>query len=502
MGSKAPPSGGSPSVAPQRAYGKHSKRHAQSAPVDQSPASRPSPSPVHPVNVNAVTSAAAFHARSPHLTAFHCQCAQLQAELHRGLRVLHQQQQQQPLATASSAALTSAPSSTFATQEAWLQQLSGDLLALFPTFFSTAVSADDGSHEPTCPFVMMLSVLLPALRKLLQWVVLSRPEWWTPPSSPSFNAALTVSLLATELQLHELLTRVVLEGDRIAAIIHESEEREQDIAVVTHTAATAPPVPVSSRADARSQAASMYVPQIKRISFEFEELHAEIKLAVAELTEAIVDNTELFASRLCRAMVAKDPAKNRYNMSEFADLLVHQLLDPLAERLLKTAMPSVSKAVVLPMLLDRCITVAFEEFIMDSTHMNELMTTQLGKAAMLLRDWALAVEGEYNRLIEPQLHTHPHALSLQLRLSLVDGFRRVELALQAWLHRHGRDANALPDATGGGANGGLDGFVPLVTLKANIESLKTTLRRTIANRTGVTQPTGVGSGHTTMAPNE
>ncbi|GLD94168.1 hypothetical protein PINS_up002779 [Pythium insidiosum] len=385
MGTKTPSASSassSPTAAPHRPHGKHSKKHSHPSSPGESSGSptKPASSPFHHhhhhhVNVNAVTSAAAFHVRSPHLTAFHCQCAQLQAELHRGLRVLQQQQQQlvpPPTASASSLSSAAPSSTTFAAQEEWLQRLSGDLLALFPTFFSTAVDID-GSHAPTCPFVMMLSVLLPALRKLLQWVVHSKAEWWTPPASPSFNASLTVSLLATELQLHELLTRVVLEGDRIAAIIHENEEREQDIAVVTLTAAKAaafcsstgasgshgsthahshqshqqqqqeqnandgelsprssddgssssssssnssshaPPPASSPRVDSSSQATALHVPQTKRVSFEFEELHAELKMAVAQLTEAIVDNTELFASRLGRAMVAKDPAKNRHN---------------------------------------------------------------------------------------------------------------------------------------------------------------------------------------------
>ncbi|GLD94169.1 hypothetical protein PINS_up002780 [Pythium insidiosum] len=130
-------------------------------------------------------------------------------------------------------------------------------------------------------------------------------------------------------------------------------------------------------------------------------------------------------------------------------------------------------------------------------HMSEYVTTQLGKAAMLLRDWAAAVEGEYNRLIERKMQTPTH---LHLRLVSVDGFRRVEFALQTWLQRNGRDANALHDTSTGGNGTMIDGFVPLVTLKANIESLKTTLRRTIANRSAVPQTTtGITSGNSTSA---
>lgn len=235
-----------------------------------------------------VTNAISFQRRSPHITAFYCQCAQLHGELHRA--------SQQPV------------TETF--QEDVVRKLGHSVLVRFEQLLDYATHGGEDEEEnapPLCPFVMLLSILLPSLRKYLDWVVLKTRSTWAfpdPTSSSNTSAApqvapptLAASANSTTaffamLALHDALMNVIVECEKLAHVI-ELSEHVNDEHVYARAKAAAP------GALATPPAAPMRIPQIKKISREFDDLVAEYKCQLAELTESILEIAETVGT-LCR----------------------------------------------------------------------------------------------------------------------------------------------------------------------------------------------------------
>lgn len=228
-----------------------------------------------------VTNSVCFQRRSPLVTTFYCQCAQLYGEIHR---------------------MTLLPvSDNF--QEEVVSEMGNKVLVKFAQVLEDSTS-DDNNAPPMCPFVMLLSILLPSLRKHVDWVIRTRVVWAYSGADGGSNTHTSSSpqstnVLLTMLALHSVLMKVTLECDRLAQLIELNEGVEEErVHVRPHKPATsfispggeglgtsaAPPLVIASP--------MQRIPQIKKISLEFEEIHAKYKYELAELTESILEATE------------------------------------------------------------------------------------------------------------------------------------------------------------------------------------------------------------------
>lgn len=218
-----------------------------------------------------VTTAACFQRRSPLITTFYCQCAQLGGELHRLLQL--------PV------------SETF--QEGIVTEIGTKVLSGFKQVLDDATSEDDET-PPMCPFVMLLSILLPSLRKHLAWVVGTRPAWVASSHRDSTDGA--SSALLSMIALHDVIMDVTIECGKVSHLIEMNEGIEGIEGEQQHVRPR-PANPSASSgapfAPTPTAKAPMRIPQIKKISLEFEEVHAEFKIQLAELTESILEHTEL-----------------------------------------------------------------------------------------------------------------------------------------------------------------------------------------------------------------
>lgn len=240
-----------------------------------------------------------FERRSPHLTAFYCQCAQLYGEIH--------QMSQLP--------------ATDMFQEQVVVKLGNKVLARLKQLLDdSTVGSKDGDDEevanlpPLCPFVMMLSILMPSLRKFIEWIVKTRSMWacadsassgggvsGSPSNSnsssimPSPQLQMNNSAFLTMIALHDVIMKLALEYEKLSRLIELNEGAEEEPVYVR-------PKPASSAKSASSATASAgelrpspfppRIPQVKKISREFEEIYAEYKCELADLTESILEATE------------------------------------------------------------------------------------------------------------------------------------------------------------------------------------------------------------------
>lgn len=232
-----------------------------------------------------VTNYVCFQRRSPLVTAFYCQCAQLYGEIHR---------------------MTLLPvSDNF--QEEVVSEMGNKMLAKFAQVLEDSTSDGDNT-PPMCPLVMLLSIMMPSLRKHVDWVVHTRPVWAygdVDNATGSSSSTQSINVLLTMIALHNVLMKVTLECDKLAHLIELNEGMEEEqVHARSHkpvtsfasngknggnASASAPPL-------ARSSLPPQRIPQIKKISLEFEEIHAEYKCQLAELTESILEATEAVRS--------------------------------------------------------------------------------------------------------------------------------------------------------------------------------------------------------------
>lgn len=200
------------------------------------------------------TNAASFLRRGPAITSFYCKCAQLYGELHQ--------------ATVQSA-------SALFTEE-YVAELGLKLLVSVEELFTQSIGEANGA---SCPFVMMLSILLPSLRKFWTWTQKTSALWFAVDSSTGN------SMLWSMIAMHDILLRLTMECERISHLIEVNEklELEQSSALLMTRMST------SSLAPA---APTRPIPQVKRISLEFAELFEELKVQLADLSEAIFESVE------------------------------------------------------------------------------------------------------------------------------------------------------------------------------------------------------------------
>lgn len=435
-------------------------------------------------DINCVTSQAAFARRAAPLAAFYCECTRVVAEIHALLR----------------------GASEDAFNEGHVVALRPRVLSLFTHVFQLGVGGsasdvDDVDHHtsgalPCCPFVMLLSSLQPPIRKLVHWVQRTKVHWWQPPSSPVVPLTTPLKVLATQLELHDLLMRVTQECDRLIAIIEENEERDQDLNRVVdeeqwlasgqrsqgdHSSISSSSSASSfmSRGDDHAgHHTDPRLPQVKKIAREFDDLVAECKFELADLSEAMTENVDALAVHLCRVpqlpIVPKSAAATlgmrspmKLSAIEFVEVLMHLVLTPLSQRAVQT--PSVSRSYILPRLLDRSISVTITEFVQDNTKWTEIFASQFEKAIELFRTWSTSVDAEYDKALIAAPRDVP-----RLNLHSVDAFHRLDILLTSWL-RTGKEG---------------DNYMPRLTFRTNLEHLRSTIKRTMTARSnGAMTPT-------------
>lgn len=231
-----------------------------------------------------VTNSVCFQRRSPLVTAFYCQCAQLYGEIHK---------------------MTLLPmSDNF--QEDVVTEMGAKVLTKFAQVLEDSTSDSDNT-PPMCPFVMMLSILMPSLRKHVDWVVHTRPVWaYGDGGSNNSSSTQSSNVLLTMIALHNVLMEVTLECDTLAHLIELNEGMGEE---QVHARPPKPATSFTSNGGGGGANASVAVPpainlslpsqripQIKKITLEFEDIDAEYKCQLAELTESILEATEVVRS--------------------------------------------------------------------------------------------------------------------------------------------------------------------------------------------------------------
>lgn len=203
------------------------------------------------------TNAASFLRRGPAITSFYCKCAQLYGELH------------QATIQSVSALFT----------EEYVAEMGLKVLASVEELFTQSVRETNGANTP---FVMLLSILLPSLRKFLTWTQKTSVLWFAVDNSAA-NTTLW-SMIA----MHDVLLRLTMECERLTHLIEVNEkvEVEQSSVLLMRLSTSSLPPAAPTRP----------IPQVKQISLEFAELYEELKFQLADLSEAIFESVEQVAS--------------------------------------------------------------------------------------------------------------------------------------------------------------------------------------------------------------
>ncbi|GMF47264.1 unnamed protein product [Phytophthora fragariaefolia] len=170
----------------------------------------------------------------------------------------------------------------------------------------------------TCPYVMLLSMLLPALRKYLAWASAARSVCQSTASEGPLYKSDVDTVLWAMLAQHDILTRFSLRTARILRNIEMNEGVDHDS---THSKNT-PHQPKTTRPGSQASSASSScsskistprdpmsasnarntdttrskpcsVPQIRHITMELANVDAECKVHLASLTESLVEHVEL-----------------------------------------------------------------------------------------------------------------------------------------------------------------------------------------------------------------
>lgn len=344
-------------------------------------------------------------------------------------------------------------------------------------------------QNSSCPFVMLLSMLLPTLRKYLKWTQATRSLWGSnflslrhqsiTPEGTVYRAEDDTVLWAMLAQ-HNILTQFTLQIAHILRLIDTNEGADHDGCPKITTHQSTAHQPSSQASSAASSACSsvastprdpmesggvytprvtsdqpVSIPQIHRISVELANVDAECKIHLAKLTECLVEVVEMIARHMCSPTASKDAGKSRISAREFIERLVQHLLEPLGQRVL--AEPSASYTDLFPRLLEQCITVTVENFAQSNEKRNELQASPFEAGVMHLRTWTFKLEIEYNtRLrslcnnIEPNMDTTLRPIK-RLNLMSLDGFKRLETTLSSWLNAASTTPTGLESGSGNSA---------------------------------------------------
>jgi hypothetical protein len=175
-----------------------------------------------------------------------------------------------------------------------------------------------GYSNPGNPFVMLLSILLPPLRKFLAWTGTTRSVWYgaanpssmyqqhavvpTPAaestarsnaSNGNSRTAVSNPVLWTMLAQHNVIARITA----LLADISRLIERNEDESLSSSQGSSPSPSLASSSAalPAPSAAGSLNmlpIPQVHHIAVELEDEFSEYRVCLAELTECLIENLE------------------------------------------------------------------------------------------------------------------------------------------------------------------------------------------------------------------
>lgn len=337
--------------------------------------------------------------------------------------------------------------------------------------------------KSSCPFVMLLSMLLPTLRKYMTWTKATRSvpnnafaslRHQTTSSDGVIYRPETDTVLWAMLAQHDVLTRFSLQTAHILRLIESADQNDthqipakyQSKAPKTTTAslassessacssvASTPRDPMDnsiSRTPRLSRAKPCAVPQIYRISMELASIDAQCKAHLAGLTETIVEVVEMIVKHMCTPTASKDGGKSRISAREFIERLVQQLLEPMGQRML--AEPSVSYVDLFPRILEQCINVTIDNFARSDGKRNELQAAPFEAGVMHLRTWSFKMEIEYNTLMRSMSSSSnntdsstdtdvsdgaapstTYTPSNRMNLMTLGGFKRLENTLNAWL---------------------------------------------------------------------
>ncbi|KAL3674449.1 hypothetical protein V7S43_000399 [Phytophthora oleae] len=338
--------------------------------------------------------------------------------------------------------------------------------------------------KTSCPFVMLLSMLLPTLRKFLTWTKATRSvpsnsfaslRHQSTTSDGAIYRGETDTVLWAMLAQHEVLTRFSLQTAHILRLIESNESVDHDGTHPKRATYQSKAPKATSQASSESSACSSVastprdpmdngitrtprisrakpcsVPQIYHISMELASIDAQCKVHLAGLTETIVEVVEMIAKHMCTPTVSKDAGKSRISAREFIERLVQHLLEPMGQRML--AEPSVSYIDLFPRILEQCINVTIDNFARSDGKRNELQAAPFEAGVMHLRTWSFKLEFEYNTLMRSMSNSSNNtdsstdtdvsdsaALStIYIPSNLMDlmtlgGFKRLENTLNAWL---------------------------------------------------------------------
>ncbi|KAG7381212.1 hypothetical protein PHYPSEUDO_006298 [Phytophthora pseudosyringae] len=378
----------------------------------------------------------------------------------------------------------------------------------------------------SCPFVMLLSMLLPTLRKYLTWTKSTRSLWGSnfvslrhqsTTSDGAIYRGEADTVLWAMLAQHDVLTRVSLQTAHILRLIESSEGADHDGAHSNRTTrqskAPKPPSQASSGSSTCSSVASTPrdptgtgiartprltrdkpcpVPQIWHISMELANVAAEYKVHLADLAEILVEVVEMIAKHLCTPTASKDAGRARISAREFIERLVQHLLEPLGQRML--AEPSASYIDLFPRLLEQCITVSIDNFARSNGNQNELQAAPFEAGVMHLRTWTFKLEIEYNTLLRSMSNNSNNtdlstdtdtsdnaALNAtydtnnRMGLMTLGGFKRLETTLSSWL-------NAAASSTSGGPDLGSGTSARSWGVSSLAGGIRSTLVRTFSGR--------------------
>ncbi|KAK1947178.1 hypothetical protein P3T76_001188 [Phytophthora citrophthora] len=387
--------------------------------------------------------------------------------------------------------------------------------------------------KSSCPFVMLLSMLLPTLRKYLAWTKATR-------SIPSSNLASlrhqsmtsdgviykswSDAVLWPMLAQHDVLTRFSLQTTHILRLIESNESIDHDDpnpkpttyqfkasktttgslasseSSACSSVASTPRDPIDngiSRTPRLSRAKRSAVPQLYRISMELASIDAQCKILLAGLTETIVEVVEMIAKHMCTPTASKDGGKTRLSAREYIERLVQHLLGPMGQRML--AEPSVSNIDLFPRILEQCINVTIDTFARSDGKQNELQAAPFEAGVMHLRTWSFKLEIEYNTLMRSMSNSSnntdsstdtdvsdsaapstTYAPSTRMNLMALGGFKRLENTLNAWLSAAA--AGTAAQDLGSGSSARSWGVSTLAG------GLRSTLVRTFSGRATLTSP--------------
>ncbi|GMF11562.1 unnamed protein product [Phytophthora lilii] len=354
-----------------------------------------------------------------------------------------------------------------------------------------------------CPFVMLLSMLLPTLRKYLAWTQATRSVWGSnfialrhqsTTSEGTIYRGESDMVLWAMIAQHDILTRLSLQSAHILRLIESSEGVDHE---TTHpkrnTRQSKAPKSTSQASSGSSSCSSVAstprdpmetgtvrtprvnrdkpycVPQIHHISMELAHIDAECKVHLADLTESLVDVVEMV--RLLSNFVLRCnsyPAHaNYYFVVGNAQIAKHMCT------------PTASKDA-------------------GRSRISALQAAPFEAAVMHLRTWSFKLVIEYNTLVRSLSNSSnntdsstdtdsneavniTHVPNNRLDLMTLGGFRRLETTLSSWL-------NAASSTTGTGPDPGSGTSSRSWGVTSLAGGIRSTLVRTFSGRATISGP--------------